>query len=78
MEEVATFHNGEQNDLEGIIKNIKSKASQPTRNNPLELRCIKTKPEALWELIWDPIKDQAFWHHEIVVPSPHAKNNEID
>jgi hypothetical protein len=37
MEEVVTFHNGEQNDLEGIIKSTKLKANRPTRKNPLEL-----------------------------------------
>jgi hypothetical protein len=49
-----TFHNGEQNELEDIIENIKPKIAQPIRNHPLELQCMKTKPKTPRKPMWDP------------------------
>ncbi len=34
---VVTFHNGEQNELEDVIKNIELETIQPIRNHPSEL-----------------------------------------
>jgi hypothetical protein len=55
-----TFHNGEQNELEDVTKNIESKIIRPTENHPLGLRCIKTKPKTPQESLWDPIKKKKF------------------
>jgi hypothetical protein len=55
-EESMTFHSGEQNELEDVTKNTKSKIVQPTRNHPLELWRIKIEAEIPWEPIWDLIK----------------------
>ncbi len=78
LEEVETFHSGEQNKLEDIIENIEPKIVQPMENHPLELQHIKTKLETSRELIWDPTKNKTFQYHDIVVTTPHAKESEID
>ncbi len=43
--DVMTFHNGEQNELNDVIKNTKSKTVRPTGNHPPKLQHIKTKLE---------------------------------
>ncbi len=57
---VVTFHNAEQNELEDVLENIKPKTIWPPRNHPLKLKCVKTKLETPWELIWDPIEIMLF------------------
>ncbi len=78
MEEAMTFHNWKQNELEYVIKNIEPRDKQPIRNNPPELWHIKIELETSRELIWDYIENQnqAFWDHEIIVPSPHIREND--
>jgi hypothetical protein len=71
--EAMTFHNGEQNKLEDITKNIEPEIKQPTTNHPPELQCMKTKPKTPHEPIWNPMENITFWYHETVVTSPHAK-----
>ncbi len=78
LEKAAIFHNGEQNELEDILKNIEPKTVWPPWNHPPKLKCIKTKLETPWEPIWDPIENKTFWYHKTVVTSPHAKKSEID
>ncbi len=80
MEEATTFHNGEQNELKNVIKNIEPKDKQPITNHPPKLWHIKIELETSRELIWDYIENQnqAFWYHEIVVSSPHIRENKID
>lgn len=29
-----------------------------------------------WKLVWKPIENQAFWHYETILLSPHASKNE--
>jgi hypothetical protein len=45
LEEVMTFHNGEENELEDVTKNTKLKTIRPTINHPLELQCLTIKPK---------------------------------
>ncbi len=56
LKESMTFHNGEQNELEDVTKNIKSKIVRPTKNHPLELWRIMIKTKTPHELIWDLAK----------------------
>lgn len=45
MEEAMTFHNGEQNELEYVIKNIEPRDKQPIKNHPPKLWHIKIELE---------------------------------
>jgi len=63
IEEVASFHSRERNELEDIIKNIKPKTIWSIENHPLELQRIKTEPKTSRESIWDPIENKTFWYH---------------
>ncbi len=47
MEEATTFHNGEQNKLEDVMKNIELKDKQPIKNHSPELWHIKIEPKTL-------------------------------
>jgi hypothetical protein len=35
---------------------------------------MQAKP--LWELVWNPTKNEAFWHQETILPSNLAQENE--
>jgi hypothetical protein len=58
--EATTFHNGEQNKLEDITKNIELENVQLTKNHPLELRCINTELKTPQKPIWDLTKKKSF------------------
>jgi precorrin-6B methylase 1 len=56
QEEFVTFHNGEQNELEDVIENTKSKIVWPTKNHPSKLQRITTELEIPQEPIWECIR----------------------
>jgi hypothetical protein len=58
--EVMTFHSGEQNELEGITKNIELKTIQPIGNHPPKLWHIKIELETPQESMWDPTEKKLF------------------
>jgi len=55
-----TFHNGEQNELNDVIKHTKLKIIRPTRNHPPKLWHIKTKPKLPCKSMWDLTKKKLF------------------
>jgi hypothetical protein len=77
LEEVVTFHNGEQKQLEDIIENIEPETVQRIKNHPLELQRMKIELKTPQELMWDLI-EKTFWYHETIATSPHARESEID
>ncbi len=55
-----TFHNGEENELNDVMKHTKPKTIQPTGNHPPKLQHIKTKPKTPCESMWDLTKKKLF------------------
>ncbi len=77
FEEVITFQNKEQDHFTDTTKKSKPENWRPTKNHPLELRHVTTKPKTSWEPIWDPTENQTFWYHKTILPNPHVKECEI-
>jgi hypothetical protein len=56
-EDMATFHNGEQEKLEDVSKkHVELEFSKVIRKQPINV----TKPKTLWESIWDLIENLTF------------------
>jgi hypothetical protein len=73
QEDMATFHCGEQGELEDITKHVGSKLSKVTRKRPTNV----VEPKTPWEPIWDPTKNPTFWYRKAVVPSFYIHEDEI-
>ncbi len=58
QKDVATFHRGEQGELEDVIEHVELELSKVIGKQLVDVVELKSP----WELIWDLIENLAFWY----------------
>lgn len=69
--EDVTIYNGELKELNIAIENWRDEKSFTIKDC-----CHVMELKTSWELVWNPIKNQVFWHFETILLSPYASKNE--